>query len=745
MKKIVSIFLIMIISLLCLQGCGKKEEKKKGNEFIEKQCSLPETVKDILDIRKSDDGKIKLISGNIFEDESSDNDCIEYYISSDKGNTWEKQNIDLSSINKGDMCPSAGITKEGEIYFLVTSEDSNKIFKVDKDLNCSQVQLKEEINDIYQIKLVGDYILFESASEEKREVVQVNKDSGEIINRYELKDNEINDLVGNSLIVYDFDKVVEYNLKDGKKSKGNKELTKIITDYKNGTNKIFGGEKEDSGYLCNNRGAYKINLKDYKKTKIIDGSNTSFGDKNKDCIKFFNIDKDEYMGAFINYGNGGQCESTLAIYEKNKNKENVKELSIYSIEQNDTIEQWVNAYQVENSNVKINYDYAIGYEEMIEENESKISDAIKSLNSKIMSGDGPDIILLNDLPIKSYVNKGLILDITDVVNGLNKEEYFTNVFDSTKINDKNYFIPTNLSFNVVINENASEINSLDKLSNSIETIANNSNGNVLPTFNSRELVNLLYSSCSTQWINEDNSINENSLKEFLQYTKNIYDKTNNKHTQKMKDIHDENIKEWKKYTEKDYADCYYSYYDFSDQFTDEPNSVDIIRCNSASDLMILLSVKDKYKNVNFDIWKGQGDAEVISELSLGISSKSKNIDLAKDFLKKVISTSYMKKVGYGTPINKKVYNDQIKENLKIEGGSICFSEDTEVEYNLTNVSEEDIKKITEKIESCKCAIDIDEEILEMAIDPIIDYIEGKSDIDQAVANISKELNIYLNE
>lgn len=745
MKKIISIFLIMIMSLLCLQGCSKKEEKKKGNEFIERQCSLPETVDNILDVRKSNDGKIQLISGNMFADESSDKECLEYYISSDKGSTWEKQNIDLSSLVKGDMCSSGGISKEGEIYYLVSNETSTKIYKIDKNLNSSEVQLNEDINNVYQIGIIEKYMLIEKYSEEKREVLQVDLTNEEIVNRYEIQDDQMDDLAGNSLIVYDFDKVVEYNLKTGKKLKENKKLTKIINDYKNGTNKIFVGEKEDSGYLCNNKGAYKINLKNYKKTNIIGSSNTSFGDNNKECIKFFNIDKDEYMAAFSDYGNSGMSQVTLVIYEKNKNKDNVKELNVYSLIQNDIMEQWINAYQIENSDVKINYDYAIGYEDMMDDNESKISDAIKSLNSKIMSGDGPDILVMDSLPIKSYVNKGLVLDISDIVKDLNKDEYFTNVFDSTKINDKNYFISTMFSFNVVINENASDINSLDKLSNSIEALANNSSGNVIPSFNSKELVNLLYSSCGTQWINEDNSINEENLKEFLQYAKNIYDKTNGKHTQKMKDQHDEYIKEWKQYSKKDYSDNYLNYYDFSDQFTDEPNAVDIVRCNSAEDLLMLLSVKDKHKNVNFDIWKGQGEAELIPQLSLGISSKSNKVDLAKDFLKKAISTPYMKKINYGNLINKTVCNDRINESLNIEGGSISYNEEVEIEYNYKNISEEDISTIIEKIESCKCAIDISEEVLEMAIDPIIDYIEGKSDIDQAVANISKELNIYLNE
>ena len=35
-----------------------------------------------------------------------------------------------------------------------------------------------------------------------------------------------------------------------------------------------------------------------------------------------------------------------------------------------------------------------------------------------MDGNGPDIILLDGLPVESYIEKGLLEDISDVINPL---------------------------------------------------------------------------------------------------------------------------------------------------------------------------------------------------------------------------------------------------------------------------------------------------------------------------------------
>ncbi len=46
------------------------------------------------------------------------------------------------------------------------------------------------------------------------------------------------------------------------------------------------------------------------------------------------------------------------------------------------------------------------------------SDAIRTLNTEVMAGEGPDILFMDGLPVNSYIEKGLLADVSDVMNPL---------------------------------------------------------------------------------------------------------------------------------------------------------------------------------------------------------------------------------------------------------------------------------------------------------------------------------------
>lgn len=741
--KIIPLLLIGILLILTIPGCGKEKLKKNSTSYTETVCSLPESVHTILDIQKLDNGNIALVTtGNKSLDGSSNmkGNCIEYYISSDKGQSWKKQNINLSSINENAISNTAVINKNGDVFFQYNIDGVSKIMKIHgKDLSCLEVLLKDELRDVSNIFIYNNHnLIIEVNSNDNRKVIEVDIETGEIRASYKVEDSSIINVVGNRLIINNLHGLVEYSLESGKRIKSNKKLTKIINDNSNITSKLYNDDNKKSAYLCNSKNVFKINFKNYKKTKIMDTSNTLFNNSNTENIKYIKVSKNEYLGVFREYNNKESVDY-LMHYEKGKKNLKIKKLNIYSLQENQVLEQWINYYENHNKDIKINYDYCEGM------TDAEINDAIKTLNSEIISGKGPDILVLDGLPTKSYIDKGLLIDESDIVNNLNNEEFFSNILKESKIKDKFYSIPALFSVNIVINQNANEINDLEKLSNSINTIANKTNGNVLPTFSSKELVYLLYPSCSDKWIDDDNTINEEALRNFLQHTKNIYNICKNKHTRKSIKMHNDEAKGWQENGSMDYANNYYKYNDFYDKFSSEANAVDIITCTDIHDLLFLLSVKNRYENVNFDIWNGQDTGKVISELSLGINSKSSNIVLAKDFVKTVLSEEYQNKCENYFPINKNAYNDKVENVLSIKSEGRADYEDNIIETSYENVSRDDVNIINDKINSCGCSKILSKDILNLTIKYITKYIEGKATLDDSINKIENDVNLYLNE
>lgn len=61
--------------------------------------------------------------------------------------------------------------------------------------------------------------------------------------------------------------------------------------------------------------------------------------------------------------------------------------------------------------MNIYYNYGISQDSPITEN-----DAIKTLNTEIKANKGPDIFILDNLPMDSYISQGYLEDISDIYN-----------------------------------------------------------------------------------------------------------------------------------------------------------------------------------------------------------------------------------------------------------------------------------------------------------------------------------------
>lgn len=87
-----------------------------------------------------------------------------------------------------------------------------------------------------------------------------------------------------------------------------------------------------------------------------------------------------------------------------------------------------------------------------EEDGKTVSDAIRSLNTEIMAGNGPDIILMDGLLIEDYIEKSVLEDLSDVVKGVktNGEKFFENVLSSYEKGENLYAVPSRFSVPIII-------------------------------------------------------------------------------------------------------------------------------------------------------------------------------------------------------------------------------------------------------------------------------------------------------
>ena len=82
-----------------------------------------------------------------------------------------------------------------------------------------------------------------------------------------------------------------------------------------------------------------------------------------------------------------------------------KYFTVYSLETNNLILDMISEFENEYPDIELIYETGEG-----SEGSTTKSDQIRALNARILAGDGPDVLLLDGLPVESYIQKGILED-----------------------------------------------------------------------------------------------------------------------------------------------------------------------------------------------------------------------------------------------------------------------------------------------------------------------------------------------
>ncbi len=219
-------------------------------------------------------------------------------------------------------------------------------------------------------------------------LIQIDKETYTERHRYKV-DSEINGFsnVDDLLIITVEDEMISYNINTGEKENSLNELMDNI--------KEIPGDKYD--------------LENNKSEKVI--SNSKYiNNKSLYIDDFIKINETDYI--FL-MNDSNEQSGNLVLYKYSddiSNEVEENEIKIYSLLENSSLSSFITQLNMKNSDISIKYECGITEGKGVE-----ISDAIKLLNTEIMAGKGPDIIILDDLPVDSYIENGLLADIKDIV------------------------------------------------------------------------------------------------------------------------------------------------------------------------------------------------------------------------------------------------------------------------------------------------------------------------------------------
>ena len=266
---------------------------------------------------------------------------------------------------------------------------------------------------------------------------------------------------------------------------------------------------------------------------LLDRSSYSIGTPRNNAISMFITDDDSIV---VNILSNGQKNILYKyVWDENATINPDKTLTIWSLEDNSFVRAAIAEMRKKHPDATITYDVALS-----DSSGMSAADAIRSLNTKLLGGDAPDVIIFDGISFQSYVDRGMMLDLSEY---LNFDDVYDNVVEPFTNDGKIFSMPMQFILPVLMgSENAlakaQTIDDLvDEVLNSVIFQMNFERGgdpfarmnvdeseqSALHFDSLQELCAVLWASAASGIIN-DNNLDTTALRKYLETIKAISDK-----------------------------------------------------------------------------------------------------------------------------------------------------------------------------------------------------------------------------
>lgn len=527
-------------------------------------------------------------------------------------------------------------------------------------------------------------------------------------------------------------------------------------DYKGGNNFntdngyemfFFPGE-EDILYIAGAKGLHRHVIGGSAMEQVIDGSLSTFGNPAHRILAVVLLENNEFLALFD--------DSRLVRFTYDPDMPTVpgERLSVYSLKENSTIQQAISLYQMANPEVLVQYEVGMGQDSSITR-----EDALKSLNTKIMAGEGPDVLILDGMPIASYIEKGLLADMTSMLTGLNgEEELFGNIVNAMKMENGIYAMPCEIEIPVISAkaEYLSGMKDIEGIADTIETLRKeNPEKNLISICTEKGVLRFFGMVCVPAWTGADGSLNKEAVTEFLTQSKRIYDAQMDGLPDKIIDSYKSGNESWLQWAGETREDSIYlrsgvtamEYVGGYEQTLQGTISglwsyCDLISANRVAG----------FEDSEWSVMNGQSSNVFCAETLLGINAASPYTAQAEDFIKLCLGRENQINLFSGLPVNKAALAEICIANPADlgENGEYGYvgssNEDGErLEYVTYWPDESQVTRLRKCVESADTAYIEDVVIESVVYEEGIIYLQGRESLEEAINNIYKKIAIYMAE
>ncbi len=728
---------------------GTEEGKKGSGRFFESECTLPKGTKKICSMGKLEDGSLGVLAMR------NDNSYV-ILISSDQGKNWRQTKI--KGLKK-EFLPHAAIGPKGNAALFHYEKDGKiKASLADPSGKTRTVTLSipgnqgnNAKNQVWQAAYSSQGSLIIRTTDDS--LYKVGED-GTCTKAFDTKGAGINyfSIAGNRLVAIHDDGIMLFDTESGKALDSEAPLEELVkkdkrlasADTDSGQPMVFSeGTEKDGIMFANKEGIFHFKLGGSVAEQLMDGGLASLGSGNTIFYGIATLDQNNIFIAASSDSSGAGDKIYRYSYDKNAASAPDKELTVYALDESIFLRNAVTLFQKANPDIHVNLEVGLTGKDGV-----TLEDALSVLNTNILAGKGPDVLILDGMPVESYIQKGILQDITDVVEEVNKSDgFFPNILEASKQEGKIYAMPARLVIPILEGDQATvnsgrDLKSMAERVTALKKKGNSSGGKSLPIQGPESTLRDLFYADSATWLKEDGSLDKETVTDFLRYAKQFYDGDNhNSKLENQMDSHsmDATLETGEKLGSHRYdglltGEWKYSFGTLSDIY--ELQSICSYRPQTKTDFCLM----------NHDRIKSY-----IPYLMAGVV-KSGNTDAGKKFVKLLLGKKAGNSDHNGIPVNRAAYDAVCKEKLHAQNvkdeSSISFSaqgSDKSYGFAYANLKQEEIDSFTKIMESLEKPSITNRVIQKIILEQGKKYLQEEQGLEETADDILKKVNLYLAE
>lgn len=545
-----------------------------------------------------------------------------------------------------------------------------------------------------------------------------------------------------------YDSVSLYLLEDGKVAALSYEETGSYVSYADLENGTFTDKKKIPGvsyeysvyrgigydlFMVNSYGVFGYNVGDEDKTQLMSYVDSDLGIYN--IYNLIPLNEKQFLGVYDDMeSNGAMVGKFTKVDPKDVKEKEIITLACTGLSWD--IRTNVVKFNKTNENYRISIqDYSSLYGE-----EGDYMAGINRLNADIVSGRIPDIILVdNNMPIDSYISKGLIEDIKPYIERdaeLDINNYMPNIIEAFSVDGKLYSLTPCYMINTIVAKTSDVGEERGWTIQDVkDLLATKPEGTMFLIQMSREsMLNYCMSVAGNQfvdWKAGTCNFDSDGFIQFLEFLNEFPEEIDEA-------VYDETF--WQNY----------------DSVWREGRA--IAQIASISDFRSFNYMEkgtfgEPITMIGFPSMNGDGSS-IMANMQFAMSAKSSKKEGAWEFMRYFLTDEYQENLNYGLPLSIKRLDELEEEAMKKptytdEAGNVIEQDETYylngVEIPISPMTQEEADRFKKELYSFTQVYHYDENLMQIIKEEAGAYFSGQKSAKDVAEIIQRRVQIYVNE